>query len=342
MPADAKARIEATSVIGAVDADVAPSLGTVWYIFSRAEAVKVLRALKRVLIEYGGLRTRAVDLPCEDTPVWFRNDKQWCPAEEAPVDTRFRLHADGAVSIIGHHPATGTPVESRPITMEWDLKAAFPIHDEELAAPDEDGILRVEAWVRLYGYSAIPSPQTVMVAFTREKALQILGEERRLQWNTDTRHVDIGVGEAPEWLAPRNDFELMQPLGADALEAQGGLTARLRVRQGQLLAMGWQNGKPVLTSLLGAPRALLQEPFDISDEEVMSFNAAAVDLREALECMVGVFDTPIARRRIDGPFAEEARRQARDALERHGSLAPGRVPAGSTEPSASKPRRPRR
>ena len=37
-------------------------------------------------------------------------------------------------------------------------------------------------------------------------------------------------------------------------------------------------------------------------------------LRDALEAMKGIFDTPIARRRISGPDASEARKMARDAL----------------------------
>lgn len=37
-------------------------------------------------------------------------------------------------------------------------------------------------------------------------------------------------------------------------------------------------------------------------------------MREALECMSGAFDTPIARRRIDNPTANEARIACRAAL----------------------------
>jgi hypothetical protein len=37
-------------------------------------------------------------------------------------------------------------------------------------------------------------------------------------------------------------------------------------------------------------------------------------LREALQAMIGAFDTPIARRRIGGEFASEARKMARKVL----------------------------
>lgn len=39
-----------------------------------------------------------------------------------------------------------------------------------------------------------------------------------------------------------------------------------------------------------------------------------VVLEEALECMLGAFDKPIARRKIDSAFANECRRIARNAL----------------------------
>lgn len=37
-------------------------------------------------------------------------------------------------------------------------------------------------------------------------------------------------------------------------------------------------------------------------------------LREALAFMLNIFDTPIARRRIDSEYADEARVMAREAL----------------------------
>jgi archaellum component FlaC len=41
------------------------------------------------------------------------------------------------------------------------------------------------------------------------------------------------------------------------------------------------------------------------------------ELIEAIENMLGVFDTPIARKKITGDIANEARKQAREIIDRY-------------------------
>ena len=45
-------------------------------------------------------------------------------------------------------------------------------------------------------------------------------------------------------------------------------------------------------------------------------NNINTELFEALENMIGAFDTPIARRRIKNRFADEARKEARKIIEK--------------------------
>lgn len=307
-----------------------PSLAEVRYAFTRPEAIRLVQVAERVA-RAGGAE---IAVPCSSMPEWLDGGGMACPTNLAPVASCLSITAEGRIHIRANHPATGAPFRSEAITDDSSLVKAFDILSTEMLEPDKQGHLEIETWVDTDD-NAVNPPEAVRFTFTREKALQIAHHALFIERAGKNDDVTLECGTTPVWLSISKETGVLIPTDPqdDGLRISG--TLNVSKHSVMLTATAHQavDNKPLLMAHLCTPGDL-RDAYDITMEDALDFSPAAVELREALENMVGVFDSPLARRRIDGEIAEEARQKARDVLARHGRR-PGIVPEDASEPRPS-------